>query len=96
MRRNMGWSNQDRKIKHKEFVKLYAEKMNCSEATAEKYLNGFIETLYDNFKKHKAVTIKNFGNFYLSKRKESIAFKFNPSQKLKAILGWSSNYKGDF
>ena len=91
----MKWSRQETKIKHQEFVKLYSEKMNCSELTAEKYLNGFMETLFDSFKSGSSVTINNFGNFYVSRRKESTAFKFNPAQKLKAILGWASSYKGD-
>lgn len=91
----MRGSRPERKIKHKEFIGLYAEKMKCSEMTAEKYLNGFIETLFDSIKEESSVTINHFGNFYVSKRRESKAFKFNPSAKLKAILGWSSNYKGE-
>jgi DNA-binding protein HU-beta len=90
----MSWSGQDKKVNHKEFIKAYSEKMECSEETAQKYLEGLIDTLYDAFKKESSVTINNLGNFYLSKRKESIAFRFNPSQKLKALLGWSSTYKG--
>lgn len=85
----------DKKIKHKDFIKLYAAKMNCSEKNAEKYLDGFLNTLYDEIKEGSSVTIQHFGNFYVSKRKDSTVFKFNPSQKFKAILGWSSNYKGD-
>jgi DNA-binding protein HU-beta len=91
----MRFSNQnDKKVKHKEFIKLYAQKMNCSEKNAEKYLDGFIETIYDIIKEKSSITVNNFGKFYVSQRKDSTAFKFNPSQKMKAVLGWSSNYKG--
>ena len=83
----------DKTTKHKEFIKLYAQQMNCSETNAEKYLNGFIDTLYDLMKEKSSITIQNFGKFYVSERKESTAFKFNPSQKMKMILGWSSSYK---
>ena len=83
------------KIKHKEFVSLYAKKMNCKKENAEKYMSGFIETLYHAFKNGESVTINNFGNFYVSQKRESTAFKFNPSQKLKAILGWASLFKGE-
>jgi len=87
-------SSSDKTTKHKEFVKLYAEKMNCSEKNAEKYLDGFIDTIYDLMKDKSSVTVQNFGKFYVSQRRDSTAFKFNPSQKMKAILGWSSSYKG--
>jgi len=49
----------------------------------------------------KAWLTKRFGKYICSywhggkKRSEDIAFKFNPSQKLKAALGWSSTYTGD-
>lgn len=85
---------QERKIKHQEFVKLYSEKMKCSESVAELYLEGLIDTLYDSFKEGSSVTIKNFGNFYIATSKDSTAFKFNPAQKLKALFGWASSYKG--
>lgn len=84
----------ERKIKHQEFVKLYSKKMKCSEATAELFLTGLIDTLYDSFREGNSVTIQHFGNFYVSQTKDSTAFKFNPAQKLKALLGWASSYKG--
>lgn len=84
----------DKTTKHKEFIKLYAQRMNCSEINAERYLDGFVDTIYSLMKNKSSITIQNFGKFYVSQRKESTAFKFNPSQKMKAILGWSSNYKG--
>lgn len=87
-------ATQERKIKHQEFVKLYAEKMKCSESTAELYLEGLIETLYDSFKEGSSVTIQNFGNFYVARTQYSTAFKFNPAQKLKALFGWASSYRG--
>lgn len=85
----------DRTIKHKEFVKLYSEKMKCSESTAEQFLDGLIDTLYASFRAGNSVTITNFGNFYVSKTRDSTAFKFNPAQKLKALFGWASSYKGN-
>ncbi len=87
-------SHTDKTIKHKEFIALYAQKMNCSQEVAERYLDGFIDTIYDAIKAKSSITVQNFGKFYVSQRRESTAFKFNPSQKMKAILGWSSNYKG--
>ncbi len=82
-------------VKKKEFVKLLANKMNVSEKTAEIWIDAFTDTLYDCFKNERGVVITNLGTFYLriTSRGDSI-FKFLPSQKLRAIFGWSSNYKG--
>jgi DNA-binding protein HU-beta len=86
---------QGKKIKYKDFIKLYAQKMNCSEQEAERFLTGFIDTLYDGLKNIQPVTIEHLGSFYIAEKRESRIFKFNPAQKLKAILGWSSSFKGD-
>lgn len=76
------------KVKHDDFVRLYAEKMNCSEKNAEKYLQGFIDLIHESVENKSSVTITHLGNFYVSERRESTAFKFNPARKLKNILGW--------
>ena len=69
--------------------------MSTDEKTASKWLDGVTDTLYETFKKGQGVTLTGFGSFYLSQRRDSTAFKFNPSQKLKKLFGWSSTYKGD-
>jgi hypothetical protein len=46
------------------------------------------------FKSGKGLSLSGFGGFYLDRRRESTAFKFNPGQKLRALFGWSSKYKG--
>jgi hypothetical protein len=86
---------QGEKIKHKDFIKLYAKKMNCTEQEAERFLDGFIDTLCDGMKNIQPITIQHLGIFYIAEKHDSRIFKFTPAQKLKAILGWSSSYKGD-
>jgi DNA-binding protein HU-beta len=83
-------------IKKKEFVKLLAQKMKVSENMAEMWVDAFTETLYECFKIHRGVVITNLGTFYLriTSRGDSI-FKFLPSQKLRALFGYSSTYKGN-
>lgn len=82
--------------KKKEFVALLAKKMRADEKTAEMWVDAFTETLYECLKQGRGVTITNLGTFYLriTSRDESI-FRFNPSQKLRALFGWSSTYRGD-
>lgn len=83
-------------ISKKEFITKLALTMHTDEEKASKWLDGVIDTLYDIFKTGEGVTLTGLGSFYLSERRESTAFKFNPSQKLRKLLGWSSSYKGGY
>jgi DNA-binding protein HU-beta len=83
-------------VKKKEFVKILAQKMKVSDKTAERWVDAFTDVLYECFKEHRGVVITNLGTFYLriTSRGDSI-FKFLPSQRLRALFGWSSTYKGN-
>ena len=50
--------------------------------------------MYQTFRSGCGLTLPGFGGFYLDRRRESWAFKFNPGQKLRALFGWSSSYHG--
>jgi nucleoid DNA-binding protein len=77
----------------KEFIALLAKRMKTDEETAKLWIDSYNETLFEIFKTGEGVTIDGFGGFYLERRSSGTAFKFNPGQRLKAILGWSSTYK---
>lgn len=81
-------------IKKKEFAKLLSQKMTTDEKTAEMWIDAFTDTLYECFRQGRGVVITNLGTFYLriTSRGDSI-FRFNPSQKLRSLFGWSSTYK---
>lgn len=83
-------------IKKREFVRLLARKMNADEKTAELWLDGVSDALYECLKSGRGVVITNLGTFYLrlTSRGDSI-FKFLPAQKLRRLFGWSSTYKGE-
>ncbi|MDQ3087327.1 MAG: HU family DNA-binding protein [Acidobacteriota bacterium] len=83
-------------LKKKEFVALLADKMKTDAQTAEMWIDAFTDTLYECFKQGRGVVITNLGTFYLriTSRGDSI-FRFNPSQKLRSLFGWSSTYRGD-
>jgi len=83
-------------VKIKEFAARLAKSMGTNEKTAEMWIDGFTDTLYECLEEGRGVTITNFGNFYLrnTSRGDSV-FRFNPSQKLRRLLGWSSTYKGE-
>jgi len=81
-------------MKHKEFVKKYAQKTGCTEQAAEQQIQAFIEIVLESMKHRDSLTIDHFGRFYIEDRSDSTVFKFTPAQRFKAILGWANTYKG--
>ena len=69
--------------------------MEAEEETAAQWLEGVTETLYEAIKAGESVTLPGLGGFYVRPERETWVFKFNPAQRLRAALGYSSTYKGD-
>jgi DNA-binding protein HU-beta len=61
----------------------------------ETFLEATLEEILRSLGQRESVSLQNFGTFYIQQRRESCVFKFNPSQRLRKILGWSSTYKGE-
>ncbi|MCR4292435.1 MAG: HU family DNA-binding protein [Candidatus Kuenenia sp.] len=79
----------------KEFIQRLAVRMNTDEKTATGWVDGVTDTLYETFREGQGVSLTGLGSFYMRKCGHSQVFKFNPSQKLRKLLGWSSSYTGD-
>ena len=70
--------------------------MDADEKTAAAWLDACTETVYEAIKQGESVTLQNFGGFFVRPRDYGTwTFRFNPSQRLRAVLAWSSSYKGD-
>src|SRR5262245_23937822 len=82
------------RIETKVFVHQLALRMQTEDKVAAAWLEATVETLYDTFKAGKGVTLPGLGGFYVQPSGQAWAFKFNPGQKLRALFGWSSSYKG--
>lgn len=82
------------RIEKKEFVRRLAERMKTDEDTAGQWLDSVLEEMYQTFRSGCGLTLPGFGGFYLAQKRDSWAFKFNPGQKLRALFGWSSSYRG--
>ena len=82
------------RVTKEEVVRRLAKKMRTDDATAEAWLEATLETMYQVFKSGKGLSLSGFGGFYVDRRGESTAFKFNPGKKLRTLFGWSSTYKG--
>ena len=83
------------RINKKELARRMAEQEGLDQKTAEAQVDLVFDTIYEAIKAGEGVTIRNFGSFYVKSRYSGTwTFKFTPAAKLKALLGWSSSYKG--
>jgi DNA-binding protein HU-beta len=82
------------RIEKKEFVRRVAARMGTDEAQAGAWVDGIVEEMYATFQSRHGLTPPGFGGFYLERRGDRFAFKFNPSQRLRTLFGWSSTYRG--
>ncbi|MDP9312618.1 MAG: HU family DNA-binding protein [Chloroflexota bacterium] len=81
-------------MKKQEFVRQVAERMDTNETTAALWVDAVTETIYERLKAGESVTLPGFGTFYVRPERAQWVFKFTPSQRLRALFGWSSTYKG--
>lgn len=82
------------RIDKKEFIRCVAARMGTDEAQAGAWVDGVLEEMYATFESRHGLTLPGFGGFYLERRGDRFAFKFNPAQRLRALFGWSSTYRG--
>jgi DNA-binding protein HU-beta len=82
------------RIEKKEFVRRVAERMGTDEVVAAAWVDGMLDEMCATFESRHGLTLPGFGGFYLERRGDRFAFKFNPSQRLRALFGWSSTYRG--
>jgi DNA-binding protein HU-beta len=84
-----------KRISKDEFVRRLATRMSVAPDVAERWMDGVIETIYDSLKAGESITLNGLGGFYVRRERDSWVFKFNPAQRLRALFGWSSSYKGE-
>jgi DNA-binding protein HU-beta len=83
------------RIEKDELARRLATRMGTDGATAQAWIDALTETLYESFKAGESVTLRGFGSFYVREEHSSWVFRFNPGQRLRALFGWSSSYKGE-
>lgn len=77
----------------KAWIKKVSKQTNQLETLTATILEAGLDEIYQAMKREEKVTLVNFGTFYIDVRRNSTVFKFNPSQKWKALFGWASSYK---
>ncbi|MGM3309624.1 HU family DNA-binding protein [Anabaena sp. WFMT] len=80
-------------IDKKELVHRVGQRINKENGTVEEIIDATIEEIYESLKQGESVSLRNFGTFYVKIEPKTWIFKFNPSQRLRKIFGWSSTYK---
>jgi DNA-binding protein HU-beta len=83
------------KIDKEQLAKNIAKRLSKDSTEIEMVLDAAIEEIYEALKREENIVLRNFGTFYIDMRRSGTVFKFNPSQRLRALFGWSSTYKGD-
>jgi len=71
-----------------------AQRAEISDQMATATVDAVFEELYEAIKRGDQISIRNFGSFYVRPESKSWVFRFNPSQRLRAVFGWSSTYQG--
>jgi len=83
------------RITKKDFIKRLSNRTGQSQQQAEENLDAVLDEIYEALKREESITFTNFGSFYINQRRSGTVFKFNPSQRLRKLFGWSSTYTGD-
>lgn len=83
------------RIEKDELARRLATRMQSDVVTAGAWIDALTETLYESFKAGESVTLRGFGSFYVREERRTWVFRFNPGQRLRALFGWSSSYKGE-
>ena len=78
------------KITDKKMITDIARRIGVAESAAEKTCEAFFfEEILQNLEQCRTVTVKKLGTFYIKATEPTRTFKFNPSRRLRKILGWS-------
>lgn len=75
-------------------VRLVMQRTGQEQALVQEILDAALEEIYAAFKRGESVSLRNFGSFYIRPETAQWVFRFNPAQRLRKLLGWSSTYRG--
>ena len=75
-------------------ITLVTDRVGRDREMVEQIVEATLEEIYEALKRGECVSLRDFGTFYVRPERDSWCFKFNPSQRLRKLFGWSSTYKG--
>ena len=83
------------RITKRELTQRVAQRASKGTVEVENIVEATLEEIYEALKHGESVSLRNFGTFYVDWRRSGTVFKFNPSQRLRRLFGWSSTYQGE-
>jgi len=75
-------------------ITLVTDRVGRDREMVEQIVEATLEEIYEALKRGECVSLRDLGTFYVRPERDSWCFKFNPSQRLRKLFGWSSTYKG--
>jgi len=75
-------------------ITLVTDRVGRDREMVEEIIEATLQEIYEALKRGECVSLRDFGTFYVRPERDSWCFKFNPSQRLRKLFGWSSTYKG--
>ena len=85
----------EQRIEKPELVARVAARTQGDAGTVEQIFDATLEEIFQALMRGESVSLRNFGTFYVREERSSWVFRFNPSQKWRALFGWSSTYRGE-
>ena len=83
------------RLEKAELVVLVAERVQRDAETVGEVVDATLTEIYEALKRGQSVSLRDFGSFYVRPERNTWVFKFNPSQRLRKLFGWSSTYRGE-
>ena len=85
----------DRRMDKQELVSLVSRRVGRDVEAVGEIVDAALAEIYEALRRGESVSVRDFGAFYVRAEREIWVFKFNPSQRLRKLFGWSSSYRGD-
>ena len=82
------------RIEKADIVRVVAQRTSHESVLVGEIFDATLEEIYAALKRGESVSLRNFGFFYVRPESARWVFRFNPSQRLRAVFGWSSTYRG--
>ena len=83
------------KVDKAELARLVARRVDRDPVVVAEMIETTFTEIVEALEVGKSVSLREFGTFYVRPERGHWVFRFNPSQKLRALFGWSSTHRGD-
>ena len=82
-------------VDRKELIQRVVTRTGEEQTIVAGIIDATLEEIYEALKHEESVSLRNVGTFYIRSERSGAVFKFNPAQRLRALFGWSSTYRGE-